>query len=159
MHGAGAASEGSVHWRYHGGDDASFPPWRFVLLACGTDYLLGSAPCRGDFSLYGQLWAGLYRDPHSRHLFGAAPHVVSWFERLHGHEADPAFPSDAVRPAGADADAPPGRYLPSDEVPATLEPLLRAMFEEQWPFLVAASSAVDAHVAANPGSTPLPRSS
>ena len=32
-------------------------------------YLFGGRPCLGDFSLYGPLWAHLYRDPGSRHLF------------------------------------------------------------------------------------------
>ena len=85
------------------------------------DFLLGGAPCRGDFTLYGQLWAGLYRDPHSRHLFDGAPHVVRWFERLHGHFADPAFPSDVARTIKF-AEPPTGKFLPSDEVPTTLHP-------------------------------------
>ena len=113
------------------------------------DFLLGGAPCRGDFSLYGQLWAGVYRDPHARHVFDAAPHVVRWFERLHGHEADPAFPSDTARTASTDANAPSaGQFLPADEVPTTLEPIFRTMFAEQWPYLAAASRAIDADVAA-----------
>jgi hypothetical protein len=33
-------SDASV-WRACGGSDATFPPWRFVLVGCGTDYLIG----------------------------------------------------------------------------------------------------------------------
>ena len=121
------------------------------------DFLLGGAPCRGDFTLYGQLWAGLYRDPHSRHLFDGAPHVVRWFERLHGHFADPAFPSDVARTIKF-AEPPTGKFLPSDEVPATLDPILRTLFAEHWAYLAAASQAVDAHVKASAtASAPLPR--
>lgn len=55
-------------------------------------FLLGGRPCRGDFSVYGPLWAHLYRDPFTRPLFDDAPAVVAWMQRLHGHTADPAFP-------------------------------------------------------------------
>lgn len=112
------------------------------------DFLLGGAPCRGDFALYGQLYAVLYRDPHSRHLFSGAPHVVRWFHRLHGHLTDPAFPSDVARTIRL-AEPPTGKFLPSDEVPATLDPILRRLFAEQWAYLTAASQSVDAHVMAS----------
>ena len=45
--------------------------------------------------------------------------VVRWFERLHGHDADPAFLSSAAR---LDSSAEPcGKFLASDEVPHTLD--------------------------------------
>ena len=77
-------------------------------------FLLGGAPCVGDFALYGPLWAHLYRDPHSRRSFDGAPHVVRWFERLHGHAADPATAT-----ATRTAPPPAGEHLPADEVPAS----------------------------------------
>ena len=45
-------------------------------------YLLGARPSLADFSLFGPLWAHLYRDPGSRHLFDDAPNTVAWFQRL-----------------------------------------------------------------------------
>ena len=115
-------------------------------LAAGSPYLLGGRACRGDFALYGPLWAHLYRDPFWRGaLFGDAPHVVSWMERLHGHTADPAFPELASRPAAPPA-APDGRYLPSDAVPEALDPIFRAIFAEQWVHLIELWAALDAHL-------------
>ena len=116
-------------------------------------FLLGEAPCRGDFSLYGPLWAHLYRDPHSRHLFDATPHVVRWFERLHGHDRDPSFTADAAR-------APPsphGDFLPGDQIPTTLDPIFRTLFAEQWPFLASLSGAIDDHLDAHPEADRVPR--
>ncbi|EOD14629.1 hypothetical protein EMIHUDRAFT_96331 [Emiliania huxleyi CCMP1516] len=128
-------------------------------------YLLGGVPCRADFALYGPLWAHLYRDPHSRAMFDGAPHVVRWFERLHGHAADAAFPQLAARnaaaaPASTSPDSASGsaaRFLPDDEVPETLDPLFRALFDEQWPFLQLACAAVDEHAAAHPDAARTPR--
>jgi len=60
-----------------------------------------------------------------------------------------------------------GKFLPSDEVPATLDPILRSLFAEQWPYLAAVARGVDAHVmegapdgradASEGGPAPLPR--
>ena len=106
-------------------------------------FLLGGVPCRADFSLYGPLWAHLFRDPDSRHLFDKAPNVVRWLESLHGHKSDPAFPT--LRTAQPHNDT-CGDFLPADCVPATLDPLFRIQFAEQWPFLAVLSRAIDAHV-------------
>lgn len=124
-----------------------------------TDYLLGSAPCRGDFALYGPLWAHLFRDPFSRSLFDAAPNVVRWIERLHGHRRDPAFPELPTARPPPDAPAGPSgaSFLPRDEVPSTLDPLFGTVFAEQWPFLATLSRAIDAHVAAHPDDERVPR--
>lgn len=103
-------------------------------------YLLGGAPCRGDFSLYGQLWAHLYRDPHSRHLLDGAPHVRRWFERLHGHARDGGFPELPVRSRRREPD---GHFLGDDEVPATLDAVFADLFAEQWPYLAAMAAQID----------------
>jgi glutathione S-transferase len=106
-------------------------------------FLLGGVPCRADFALYGPLWAHLFRDPQSRHLFESAPNVRRWLESLHGHRTDPAFPTLPTAQPQYDADA---CFLPADLVPATLDPLFRIQFAEQWPYLVVLSRAVDSHV-------------
>lgn len=148
-------------------------------------FLLGGRPCRGDFSLYGPLWAHLYcaeahthhgthqwplcdpppparpqhltawarawhrryRDPHSRALFDDAPHVVGWFERLHGHQYDPAFP-DLVCAGGSGGDDHLDGFH-ADGVPASLDPLFTALFAEQWPFLASLTNSLDAHLDAD----------
>ena len=117
-------------------------------------FLLGGAACRGDFALYGPIYSHLYRDPHSRSLFDGAPHVVSWLRRLHGHATDPAFPSEPAASPPSSPPSSPGAFLPADVVPATLDPIFRALFDEQWPFLAALSSALDEVRDRRPEDTP-----
>mmetsp|Transcript_33780 Transcript_33780/g.55769 ORF Transcript_33780/g.55769 Transcript_33780/m.55769 type:complete len:453 (+) Transcript_33780:142-1500(+) len=107
-------------------------------------FLLGARPCRGDFSLYGPLYAQLYRDPYSRALFAEAPHVVAWLERLHGHRCDESFPE---LPCRVPPDSNPANtYLSRDSVPSTLDPIFRGIFAEQWRFLHALSQSIDEHL-------------
>jgi glutathione S-transferase len=82
-------------------------------------FLLGSRPSIGDFSLFGPLYAHLFRDPASgRLMHQVAPRVVEWIERLRS-------PAPLA-----------GEFLPDDAVPATVEPLLARMFTEFGPVLV-----------------------
>lgn len=85
-------------------------------------FVLGQRPSIGDFGLFGPLYAHLYRDPYSGRLLKAqAPHVVAWIERMNA----PAMPK-----------ADPGEFLPDDQVPPTLIPILSRMFREQVPVLL-----------------------
>ena len=121
-------------------------------------FLLGGRPCRGDFALYGPLYAHLCRDPGSRALFNAAPSVVGWLERLHGHTTDPAFPDMACR-ARREGSHEQGDsrerseeavhvtgFAPADEVPETLDPIFRALFQDAWPFLESLSDSIDGYL-------------
>lgn len=80
-------------------------------------YLLGDRPCIGDFSMFGQIYAHLYRDPGSKPLFDDKPNLVSWIERM----LDP----DSAKK---------GNFLRNDEIPTTLEPILKTIFAEQFEF-------------------------
>lgn len=80
-------------------------------------YLLGNRPCIGDFSMFGQIYAHLYRDPGSKPLFDEKPYLVSWIDRM----LDP----DSVAK---------GNFLRADEIPRTLEPVLKIIFAEQFEF-------------------------
>jgi glutathione S-transferase len=83
------------------------------------DFLLGAAPTIGDFGLMGPLYAHLSRDPYPGALMRRdAPNVAAWVERMN---------------EGQDRD---GELLPNDEVPATLTPIFRRLFDEHWPVLV-----------------------
>ena len=76
--------------------------------------LLGSRPSIGDFGLIGPLYAHLYRDPASGRLMEQhAPNVVAWIKRM-------------IKPTALS-----GEFLPNDEVPDTLLPILQRMFREQ----------------------------
>lgn len=102
-------------------------------------YLLGARPTLGDFSLFGPLYAHLYRDPASgRAMRELAPQVAAWVERMN-------------RPA-----AQSGELLPNDAVPETLEPLLARLFHEFGPVLASTIEKLSAFVP-EPADAPLPR--
>lgn len=104
-------------------------------------YLLGERPCMADFAMYASLWAHLYRDPASTRLFEEAEAVVSWMLRLRDgeHAAD-------------------GALLSEDEVPESLAPILRTIFQEQIPYMGTLLDAVETWIKAHPDASRLPRS-
>jgi len=102
-------------------------------------FLLGTRPCLGDFGLMGPLYAHLLRDPRSGEIMHMrAPRVVQWVERMN-------FP-----------DPNSGDFLPDDAVPATLTPLLRTLFAEQFP-VIADTIRLNAAWIAAKGEAELPR--
>jgi len=103
-------------------------------------YLLGGRPCLGDFALLGPLWAHLYRDPGSRCLFDEAPEVTEWMRRM-------LNPTDEW-----------GGFLLHDEVPTTLDPLLKTLFDEQFSFLKDLIDAIDTYCDQHPNASRVPRS-
>lgn len=97
-------------------------------------YLLGTRPSMGDFALAGPLYAHLWLDPYPHTLMEQrAPAVVDWIQRINA-EPQPA-----------------GRFLPDDEVPATLEPLLQMIFTEHFPILADTVRRLPGWLQANPG--------
>ncbi len=97
-------------------------------------FVLGGRPSVGDFGLMGPLYAHLYRDPYPGRLMRRiAPRVADWVERM----------NDPPRTFG--------RFCPDDEVPATLDPIFEALFEDMWPMIEATIDGVDAWVRAHPG--------
>jgi len=104
------------------------------------EYLLGSRPCIGDFGLIGPLYAHLYRDPYPGKLMRTrAPNVAKWVERMQ-------------RPARFD-----GSFLPDDEVPESLHPMLQRLFAEQFPVLVDTLRRVGQWAADHPDAHGIPR--
>jgi len=103
-------------------------------------FLLGSRPCIGDFALFGPLWAHLYRDPGTTALFDDAPHVRDWMDRI-------------LTPNGEDGD-----FLPNDEVPPSLDPILQRVFRDQLSWVRTLMGAIDEWCEANPEATRVPRS-
>ena len=81
-------------------------------------FLLGDAPSIGDYGFYGPLYAHLYRDPYPGALMKRiAPNVADWVERM-GNAAEVE-----------------GEFVQNDEIPATLIPILKNLFDVQWPIL------------------------
>lgn len=103
-------------------------------------YVFGGRPALADFAVFGPLWAHLFRDPDTTSLFDDHPHVRGWMDRL------------------LDPPAERGEFLPDDAVPATLDPVFRTLFAEQWPFVLRLADAIDAWCADHPDATRVPRS-
>jgi len=102
-------------------------------------YLLGTRPSIGDFGMIGPLYAHQYRDPASGEIMKRiAPSVGKWVERMMAPEPK----------AGA--------FLPGDEIPATLLPVLRRIFDEQFPPLKKTVAALADWIDQNAGE-PIPR--
>ena len=103
-------------------------------------FLLGDKPCTGDFGLLGPLYAHLYRDPAPKQLMDKlAPNVAAWVKRMNNPSAEKhtsAAASNDNNPASNPA------FLENDEIPATLLPLLKNMFAQQWPVLKNTSEAL-----------------
>jgi glutathione S-transferase len=96
-------------------------------------YLFGSRPSIGDFGLMGPLYAHQYRDPASGEIMKRiAPNVAKWVERM-----------NAPEPKSGD-------FLPDDEVPETLYPVIRRIFEEQFPPLTKMVAALGDWIDENP---------
>jgi glutathione S-transferase len=84
-----------------------------------TPFLLGNQPSLGDFSLVGTMYGHLGRDPWpKRELVDPRIHLSAWLERMK---------APAVH-AGAG-------LLPNDQVPATLDPVFKSVFEEFIPMV------------------------
>src|SRR5690606_28198136 len=98
----------------------------------------GGRPSIGDYGLIGPLYAHLYRDPASGRLMREkAPQVAAWVERM-------------IDPPAA------GGFLPDDELPPTLLPVLQRMFTEQVPVLQETARQLQQWADANPDTPEIP---
>lgn len=88
-------------------------------------YLFGGRPSIGDFGLIGPMFAHLGRDPVPAGLMKTrAPRVFRWVERMTAPGLDtPDFPGYGAN------------FLPDDQIPATLEPVLAQIAGEIFPML------------------------
>ncbi|MBA4164902.1 MAG: glutathione S-transferase [Erythrobacter sp.] len=101
-------------------------------------FLFGSRPSIGDYGLIGPLYAHLWRDPASREIMGRiAPRVAAWVRRM----------VDVARPQS-------GEFLAGDQVPQTLEPILKRMMREQVPHLQTVADTLGQWADANDGAQP-----
>lgn len=104
------------------------------------DYLLGGRPSMGDYGLIAPLYAHLYRDPYPGKLMRKrAPHVARWVERVEN------------------GDKGTGDFLPQDDIPDTLLPILARIFREQAPVLLDTFRRVGEWAKEHPGVQKVPR--
>ncbi len=103
-------------------------------------YLLGTRPSLGDMGVVITLFGHLYLDPWSRkNLIDPRPHVKAWIERMQN-------PTPLQ-----------GEFLPNDEIPETLQPLLRGMCQDMLPAVHATLQEVRAFLPQANRSDRLPR--
>jgi glutathione S-transferase len=102
-------------------------------------YLLGGRPCLGDFSIYGPLYAHVWRDPASRDRVEPHTNVMAWIKRMRT------------------PDQSKGKFLADDAVPETLFPILARMFQEQLPVLHKTVAALSIWLDNNPDVAKVPR--
>jgi glutathione S-transferase len=103
-------------------------------------YLLGGRPSIADAGMMAPLYAHLARDPVPATLMkNCAPNVYRWTERMNlASIADGEFPDYAET------------YSADDDIPRTLEPVLRLIFQDWGPELVANAALYNSWVAADP---------
>jgi glutathione S-transferase len=83
-------------------------------------YLLGTRASFADFALIGPMYAHQYRDDWTgAHMKRTAPLVADWVERV-------------IAGQGKE-----GEFIPGDDIPVTLLPILKVQMEEQLPVLQA----------------------
>jgi glutathione S-transferase len=103
-------------------------------------FLLGSKPCRGDFALFGPLYAHVRRDPGSSHFVVQHSNVDAWIDRM-------------KQPQQSEE----GEFLAHDQIPESLFGILRRIFKEQLPVLSKTVESVNQWCDENPGKAKLPR--
>ncbi len=97
-------------------------------------YLLGDQPSIGDFGLIGPLYAHLGRDPvPARLMQERAPAVWDWVQRMN-------------QPGTGKGD-----FLPDDEIPETLVPLLQTLARDFLPDVASVIARTAAWCAEHPG--------
>ena len=101
------------------------------------DYLLGGRPCLGDFACMGPLYAHVWRDPHSRDLISGYEHVMAWMMRVR------------------EGSAATGDWF--DEVPESLEAVLRPIWTLMVPWIKLVVEAVNQWCDEHPDATRVPR--
>ena len=120
------------------------------------DYLLGGRPSLADYGLLGPLYAHFYRDPVPGFALRCFfPLVCEWVERTNAEGALSArcygqklySVDEEGGLVGRVATSDNGEWLPDDEVPETLEPVLQVFFAEMWPYLKASTEAMRSFLA------------
>lgn len=103
-------------------------------------FLFGTRPSIADFGLLGPVYGHLGRDLRSIRVYLAdCPHLQAWIERMNG-----------LKPFEGD-------FLPDDQIPATLTPILRSVFDEMLPYLGETVRYVNSLLPAQPQGERLPR--
>ncbi len=125
------------------------------------DYVLGYKPSLADFALMGPLYPHVFRDPVSGFMLRTEyPLVCEWIERANGttesgvrsyRETGYKLEESTLVPFEHE-----GNWLPNDEIPDTLLPLIGVFFEEMWPVMKSSIHVLKKYINENPEVTALP---
>ena len=107
------------------------------------DYVLGGRPSTADFGLLGPLYAHLYKDPVPGEMIRRQfPLVAKWIVRCHD---------------GLVGRSDNGDWLPDDDIPESILPMLGVFFSEMWPVLQSSCHIISRYLASTHNrSNPLP---
>jgi glutathione S-transferase len=122
------------------------------------DFILGGRPSLADFALLGPVYVHFYRDPvDGFKLRDSSPLVCEWVDRTnaegcinarrYGQRLYSLGPDGSL--VGREAMSDDGAWLPDDQVPATLEPIISIFFEEMWPYLCSSMEALTKFIASD----------
>nr|CAB3262554.1 uncharacterized protein LOC100180334 [Phallusia mammillata] len=128
-------------------------------------YFLGGQPCIGDFAMGGMMYAHLFRDPMPGFLMKTrAPLVAAWTEQMNGHlkHANKLHLHEVDANGWIIQEVLPQEkreFLPNDEIPDTLLPILKRFFTEFGPVLLNTKKHLTVYIEENvtPNKTKLPR--
>jgi len=126
-------------------------------------FLLGPAPCLGDFALYGPVWGHVFRDGGSPQLFDARPNLRKWMRRItDGEYIDGGDDSNTGSTGSTGNDGEPtaeGTTAATARLPPeALDPLFGLIMSDQLAWVATLEAAVQRFVALNPTAARLPRS-
>lgn len=94
-----------------------------------SNYLFGGRPSLADFAIMGPLYAHTWRDPHSgwREIVERHSHVTEWMHKTHGEGEQGYIPCEFSEQSST--------WIPDDEIPETLLPLMRPVVKDFLPYI------------------------
>ena len=110
------------------------------------DYLLGGRPSLGDFGIIGPVYAHLYNDPVPGNIIKTEfPLVAQYVTRVMGISSVNRSYDETIYTVDSDgklvgrvSSSDNGDWLPNDEIPPTLIPMLQCFFTDFYPVLTEA---------------------
>ena len=108
------------------------------------DYLLGGRPSLGDFGIIGPVYAHLYRDPVPGYMIKTEfPLVAQYVTRVMGLSSVNRSYDETIytvdkhgKLVGRVSSSDNGDWLPNDEIPSTVLPMLQCFFTDFYPVIM-----------------------
>ncbi|XP_071943789.1 uncharacterized protein [Antedon mediterranea] len=124
-------------------------------------FLLGFKPCIADFAMHGMLYAHLYRDPYPGYIMKQrAPLVCAWIEKMNQFTKDRLMYTHSIKDGKITLDQLNRNqqdFLPDDQIPQTLFPILETIFQNQAPEILDNCNILRIYLKDHPDAKRLPR--